>query len=105
MAHPHFIDATTVDVPAIVIVGENDKNYIASGEYFGEKLPNATKVVVKDAGHPAALEQPERRERGRADVSRRADLQPQIDSIRQDSSVSIVMICVHLWLRRAGPPA
>jgi pimeloyl-ACP methyl ester carboxylesterase len=59
MAHPHFIDATTVNVPALVIVGENDKNYIASGEYFGEKLPNATKVVVKNAGHPAALEQPE----------------------------------------------
>jgi pimeloyl-ACP methyl ester carboxylesterase len=59
MAHPHFIDATTVDVPAIVIVGENDKNYVASGEYFGEKLPNAKKIVVKDAGHPAALEQPD----------------------------------------------
>lgn len=59
MAHPSFIDATTVDVPTLVIVGENDKNYIASGDYFAAKLPNARRMVIEDAGHPAVLEQPE----------------------------------------------
>ncbi|MDP3767485.1 MAG: alpha/beta hydrolase [Dehalococcoidia bacterium] len=59
MAHPYFIDATKVDVPALLIVGENDKNYLASAEYFTAKLPNAKKLVVAGAGHPAILEQPE----------------------------------------------
>lgn len=59
MAHPSFIDATKVDVPALVIVGENDKAYLASADYFEAKLPDGRKVVIADAGHPAALEQPE----------------------------------------------
>jgi pimeloyl-ACP methyl ester carboxylesterase len=58
MAHPYFIDATKVGVPAIVIVGERDKNYLNSADYFAGKLPDGRKVVVPDAGHPAMLEQP-----------------------------------------------
>lgn len=58
MAHPSFIDATIVDVPTIVIVGERDKHYLASADYFAQKLPNGRRVVVPDAGHPATLEQP-----------------------------------------------
>jgi len=58
MAHPTFVDATAVRVPAIVIVGERDKGYLASADYFAGKLPNGRKVVVPDAGHPAMLEQP-----------------------------------------------
>ena len=59
MAHPSFIDATTVNVPALVIVGENDKHYLASADYLGSKLPNARKLVVEGAGHPALLDYPE----------------------------------------------
>lgn len=59
MAHPYFIDATKIDVPAIVIVGENDKNYLASAGYFESKLPNGRKVVVPEAGHPAMLARPD----------------------------------------------
>ncbi len=59
MAHPSFIDAAKIDVPTLVIVGENDKAYLASAGYFESKLPNGRKVVVANAGHPAALEQPE----------------------------------------------
>ena len=58
MAHPSFTDATKIDVPALVIVGENDKAYVASSAYFEAKLANGKMVVIKDAGHPAALEQP-----------------------------------------------
>ena len=59
MAHPSFIDATTVRAPTVAIVGENDKNYLASADYFAAKLPGGRKVVVEGAGHPALLEQPE----------------------------------------------
>ncbi len=59
MAHPRFIDATTVRVPTLVIVGENDKNYLASAGYFEAKLPDGRQVVIEGAGHPATLEQPE----------------------------------------------
>ena len=58
MAHPSFVDAKTIDVPALVIVGENDKNYLASADYFEAKLPQGRKLVVQNAGHPAVLEQP-----------------------------------------------
>lgn len=59
MAHPSFVDATSVRVPALVIVGEGDKNYLASADYFGQKLPDGRKVAVPDAGHPAVLERPD----------------------------------------------
>jgi pimeloyl-ACP methyl ester carboxylesterase len=59
MAHPSFTDATKINVPTLAIVGENDKQYLASADYFEAKLPKGKKVVIKDAGHPAALEQPE----------------------------------------------
>ena len=58
MAHPSFTDATKISVPTLVIVGENDKGYLASADYFASKLPDGRKVVVADAGHPAMLEQP-----------------------------------------------
>ena len=59
MAHPRFVDATAIDVPTLVIVGENDQGYLASAGYFESKLPNGRKLVVEGAGHPAALERPE----------------------------------------------
>ena len=59
MAHPRFVDATKVQVPTLVIVGERDKNYLASADYFAAKLPHGRKVVVPEAGHPAVQEQPE----------------------------------------------
>jgi pimeloyl-ACP methyl ester carboxylesterase len=59
MAHPRFTDATEIGVPTLVVVGENDKNYLASADYFAAKLPDGRKVVVKEAGHPAMLDRPE----------------------------------------------
>jgi pimeloyl-ACP methyl ester carboxylesterase len=58
MAHPSFTDATAINAPALVIVGENDKAYLASADYLEQKLSNGRKVVVAGAGHPAMLEQP-----------------------------------------------
>ncbi len=59
MAHPSFVDAKAVQVPALVIAGEGDKNYLASADYFAAKLPNGRKVLVEGAGHPAMLDRPE----------------------------------------------
>jgi pimeloyl-ACP methyl ester carboxylesterase len=59
MAHPTFVDATAISVPTLVIVGENDKTYLASADYFAQKLPNGRNVVVADAGHPAVLDNPD----------------------------------------------
>jgi pimeloyl-ACP methyl ester carboxylesterase len=59
MAHPSFTDATRINVPTLVLVGENDKNYLASADYFEQKLPNGRKVVVAGAAHAAMLEQPD----------------------------------------------
>ncbi|MCH7838560.1 MAG: alpha/beta fold hydrolase [Chloroflexi bacterium] len=59
MAHPRFVDATTLRVPTLVLVGENDRGYQASADYFAAKLPDGRKVVVEGAGHPAVLERPE----------------------------------------------
>jgi len=59
MAHPTFTDATKISVPTLVIVGENDKGYLASAGYFESKLPDGRKVVVEGAAHAAMLEQPD----------------------------------------------
>ncbi len=59
MAHPRFVDATALRVPTLVVVGEKDRDYLASADYFAAKLPDARKVIVKAAGHPAVLEHPE----------------------------------------------
>jgi pimeloyl-ACP methyl ester carboxylesterase len=59
MAHPYFTDAGKVDVPTLVLVGENDKNYLASAGYFESKLPQGRRLTIEGAGHPAMLDQPE----------------------------------------------
>ena len=59
MAHPYFIDAATIDVPTLVLIGENDTHYLASADYFDAKLPDGRKVVVEGAGHATVLEQPD----------------------------------------------
>lgn len=59
MAHPRFIDAAGVRVPTLLVVGENDRNFRASADYFAAKLPDAHKVVVEGAGHVAVHERPE----------------------------------------------
>jgi pimeloyl-ACP methyl ester carboxylesterase len=48
-----------VRVPALVIVGENDKNFLAAADYMAGKIPAARKVVIPDAGHAPNVDQPE----------------------------------------------
>jgi 3-oxoadipate enol-lactonase len=49
-----------VDVPALVLVGEEDKAQPPSrSRAIADALPNAELVVIPEAGHLSALEQPE----------------------------------------------
>jgi pimeloyl-ACP methyl ester carboxylesterase len=56
----HVIDGLPgIRVPALVIVGENDKNFLAAADYMAAKIPEARKVVIPDAGHAPNVDQPE----------------------------------------------
>jgi pimeloyl-ACP methyl ester carboxylesterase len=57
----HVIDGLPgVLVPALVIVGENDRNFLAAADYMAGKIPAARKVVIPEAGHAPNVDQPER---------------------------------------------
>ena len=48
-----------VKVPSLVVVGSNDTPFLAASDYMASKIPNARKVVIKDAGHASNIDQPE----------------------------------------------
>jgi len=48
-----------IRVPAIVIVGENDKPFLAASDYMAAKIPGAKKAVIPGAGHAANIDNPE----------------------------------------------
>ena len=48
-----------IQVPAIVIVGENDAPFLAASDYMAAKIPGATRVTIPNAGHAANIDNPE----------------------------------------------
>lgn len=48
-----------IRVPVLIIVGAEDKAFLASADYMAAKIPNANKVVIAQAGHASNLDQPE----------------------------------------------
>ncbi|HZM32444.1 MAG TPA: alpha/beta fold hydrolase [Acidimicrobiales bacterium] len=48
----------SVAVPTLVIVGADDRDFLAGSEYMATRIPGARKVVLPDAGHAANLDQP-----------------------------------------------
>ena len=50
----------SIDVPVLVIVGGEDKQFIGSSEYMAKKIPTARLVKIEGAAHAANMEQPER---------------------------------------------
>jgi pimeloyl-ACP methyl ester carboxylesterase len=48
-----------VAVPTLVLVGSLDKPFLAASDYMAGKIPNATKVVIDEAGHASNIEKPE----------------------------------------------
>lgn len=48
-----------IDVPALVLVGEKDKPFLAATNYMASKIPGARHVVIPGAGHASNIDQPE----------------------------------------------
>ena len=48
-----------IDVPALVICGDEDDPSLPGSRLCGEKLPRATFELVERCGHPIMIEQPE----------------------------------------------
>ncbi|KAK3069329.1 hypothetical protein LTR53_012412 [Teratosphaeriaceae sp. CCFEE 6253] len=47
-----------IRVPALVVVGGDDKPFLVAAEYMAKRIPGAQKVVVPEAGHAVNLDQP-----------------------------------------------
>lgn len=47
-----------IKVPAIVVVGADDKPFLNASDYMAAKIPGAKKVVIPNAGHAANIDQP-----------------------------------------------
>jgi len=58
-APPVIDELAGMDVPALVLVGEQDKPFLRAAEVMAAKLPHARHVVVPDAGHIVNIEQAE----------------------------------------------
>lgn len=48
----------SIAVPTLVLVGAEDKNFLAATDYMATKIKGSTKVVIPGAGHAANLHQP-----------------------------------------------
>ena len=46
-------------VPTLIVVGANDKPFLAATDYMAAEISGAQKVVIPDAGHSANLDQPQ----------------------------------------------
>jgi pimeloyl-ACP methyl ester carboxylesterase len=50
---------TSVAVPSLIVVGANDKPFLAASEYMTARIPGAAKIVIPDAGHAVNIDQPQ----------------------------------------------
>ena len=55
-----FDSLPNIKAPSLVVVGGDDKPFLAASEYMTKKIPGAKKVVVPDAGHAVNIDQPEK---------------------------------------------
>jgi pimeloyl-ACP methyl ester carboxylesterase len=56
---PEVIDGLgTIKVPTLIIVGDQDRPFIAPCEYMAKKIPGARLEVIAGAGHSSNLDQP-----------------------------------------------
>jgi pimeloyl-ACP methyl ester carboxylesterase len=47
-----------IDIPVLVLVGEDDTPFRAPSDYMAGKIPGARKVVLSNAGHASNIDQP-----------------------------------------------
>lgn len=53
------ISLRDIAVPALVLVGASDTNFLAAADYMATAICYAEKVVIENAGHAANIDQPE----------------------------------------------
>ncbi len=54
------IDALpAITIPALVLVGSRDTDYLGAAEYMAARLPRAVHAVIPEAGHASNVDQPE----------------------------------------------
>ena len=57
---PGCIDELSrIDLPALVVVGEQDDAYLRAADVMAARMPQAQKVVIPRAGHVVSIEEPE----------------------------------------------
>ena len=47
-----------IAVPTLVLVGADDRHFLAAADYMARKIPGAARVTIPDAGHASNLYQP-----------------------------------------------
>ena len=47
-----------INVPSLIIVGENDKPFLSAADYMENKIHNSKKIIIPDAGHAVNIDQP-----------------------------------------------
>jgi len=55
-APPIIDELSEIDVPALVLVGENDKPYLRAAEVMTARLPRARRHTIAGAGHIVNIE-------------------------------------------------
>lgn len=59
MINPWGLDILpNIKVPALIICGDQDKDFIPATEYMAQKIPGAKKVIIANAGHGVNIDQP-----------------------------------------------
>jgi pimeloyl-ACP methyl ester carboxylesterase len=48
-----------IRVPTLVLAGAADTQFLPATDYMGAKIPGAEKIILKDAGHAANIDQPD----------------------------------------------
>ena len=48
-----------INVPTLIIVGENDTPFVQPSQYMAKKIPAAELVILPDAGHVANIDNPQ----------------------------------------------
>lgn len=48
-----------IRVPSLVVVGSEDKPFLAASDYMAARIPGAKKVVIEGAGHASNIDRPE----------------------------------------------
>ena len=49
----------SIHVPTLVVVGAEDRPFLAAADYLASRIPGAHKVVLEGAGHASNLDQPD----------------------------------------------